>query len=130
MKIKRILSICLPLAALVLEILPESAVLYFGNPDGEPFRETYSYFSLVPFGYADFGPFITAILTCLLLLLAVIACFKYSRGLNIAIMNVSGFAAAAALLPLMFGVRYMTPVGFIIVLLLAGTFGCCFIKEK
>ena len=32
--------------ALILEILPYGAVCNFANPDGEPWRYTYSYFHL------------------------------------------------------------------------------------
>lgn len=128
--IKKTLFVILPLIALVLELHPNGVVLNFANPEGEPWRRTYSYFSLTPFGYANFGPFITAILTCVLLVLAVIYLFKPHKGLNTAILNVSGFAAAASLMPLMFGTDYITVIGVVITLLLAGTFGACFIKKN
>lgn len=118
------------LATIALEILPYGAVLNFANPEGEPWRHTYSYFDLTPFGYANFGPFVAAILTCALLVLVVIGFFKYSKGLNTAIMNVSGFATAAAFLPLVFGIDYFTPIAVTIGLLLAATFGICFLKDK
>ena len=102
----------------------------FANPDGEPWRRTYAYFSLTPFGYANFGPFITAILTCVLLVLVVIYLFKPRKELNTAILNVSGFATAASLMPVMFGFDYITVIGIIITILLAGIFGVCFIKDK
>lgn len=127
---KRLLLMFLPLAALILEILPNGVVLRFANPDGEPWIRKYSYFSLTPFGYANFGPFIAAILTCVLLVLAFIYLFKPCKGLNIAILNISGFATVASLLPLMFGFDYITVIGVIITALLAGTFGCGFIKAK
>ena len=59
MKIKKSLFVVLPLATLILELLPNGVVLNFANPEGEPWRRTYSYFSLTPFGYANVGPFIT-----------------------------------------------------------------------
>ena len=130
MKIKKCLFVVLPLATLILELLPNGVVLNFANPDGEPWCRTYSYFSLTPFGYANFGPFITAILTCILLVLVAVYLFKQRKGFNTAILNVSGFATAASLLPLMFGFDYITVIGVIIPLLLAGTFGVCFIKDK
>ena len=99
----------------------------FANPDGEPWRRTYSYFSLTPFGYANFGPLITAILTCVLLVLVVVYLFKSHKGLNIAIMN---FATATSLLPLMLGFSYITVIGVIVSVFLAATFGVCFIKIK
>ncbi len=130
MKIKKSLFVVLPLATLILELLPNGVVLNFANPEGEPWRRTYSYFSLTPFGYANVGPFITAILTCILLVLVAVYLFKPRNGLNTAILNVSGFATAAFLMPLMFGFDYITVIGVIITLLLAGTFGCGFIKAK
>ena len=130
MKIKKILFIALPLIALILELLPYGVVLNFANPEGEPWRRTYSYFSLTPFGYANFGSLITAILTCVLLVLVVVYLFKSHKGLNIAIMNVSGFATATSLLPWMFGFSYITVISAIVSVLLAATFGVCFIKIK
>ena len=130
MKMKKILLLFLPLVSLILELLPYGVVLNFANPDGEPWRRTYSYFSLTPYGYANFGPFITAILTCVLLVLVAIYLFKPRKGLNTAILNVSGFATAASLMPLMFGFDYITVIGVIITVLLAGIFGCGFIKAK
>lgn len=130
MKIKKSLFVVLPLATLILELLPNGVVQNFANPEGEPWRRTYSYFSLTPFGYANVGPFITAILTCILLVLVAVYLFKPRNGLNTAILNVSGFATAASLMPLMFGFDYITVIGVIITLLLAGTFGCGFIKAK
>lgn len=129
MKLKKTLFVILPLVALILELLPYGVVLNFANPEGEPWRRTYSYFSMMPFGYANFGPLITAILTCVLLVLVVIYLFKPRKGLNTAILNVDGFATATSLLPLMFGFDYITVIGVIITALLAGTFGICFIKR-
>lgn len=130
LNIKRYLLIVLPLAALVLELLPNGVVLRFANPEGEPWVRTYSHFDMTPFGYANFGPLIAAVLTCVLLLLVVIYFFKPRKGINTAIMNVSGFATVAAFGPLMFGTDYLTVIGIVVGLLLAATFGACFIKEK
>ena len=130
MKIKRLLLSVLPLAALILEMLPNGVVLRFANPEGDPWVRTYSHFDLTPFGYANFGPLIAAVLTCVLLLLVVFYFFKPRKGLNTAIMNVSGFAVVAAFGPLMFGTEYLTVIGIVVGVLLVATFGACFIKEK
>lgn len=130
MKIKKILLVVFAVAIIFLEFLPNGVVLRFANPEGEPWVKTYSHFNVTPFGYANFGPLIAAVLTCVLLLLAVIYFFKPCKGLNTAIMNVSGFASVAAFAPLMFGTDYLTVVGIIVGLLLATTFGVCFMKEK
>lgn len=129
MKKKIILSLSIVLT-LILELLPYGAVLNFGNPDGEPWRKTYSYFSLLPFGYANFGPLITAILTCILIILIIMGWFKYSRGLNIAIMCISGFATVTSLLPLFLGIRNFSLIGVCISLLLGFIFGMCFLKGE
>ena len=70
---KTFLAFLTSLCALALELTPWGAVLRFGQPDGGTIRETYSYFSLVPYGYANFFPLMTAILTVLLLVWFVIA---------------------------------------------------------
>ena len=127
---KRIALWVLPLTALIFELLPSGVVLRFANPDGDPWVRTYCYFDLTPFGYANFGPLIAGVLTCVLLLLVVIYLLKPRKGLNTALMNVSGFAAVAAFAPVMFGVEYLTVIGIVVGLLLAATFGACFIKEK
>ena len=130
MRVKRIVLPILSASAIILELLPYGAVLNFANPDGEPWRQTFSYFSLTPFGYANFGPFITALLTCVLLILSVICIFKYSKGLNTAIMNISGIATLVSLSPLLFGISYVSAVGVAITVILLAIFGLCFIKEK
>jgi hypothetical protein len=61
-KIRFSLPVC-PLAAVILELLPYGVVLRFGQPDGEPIRQTFSYFSLIPYGYAAFSPLITAVMS-------------------------------------------------------------------
>lgn len=62
--------------ALILELLPYGAVLNFAAPaaDGSigRFRETYSYFSLMPLGYGNVFPFLTGILTTFLLAAALL----------------------------------------------------------
>lgn len=127
---KKIPMLILPLAALILEILPYGAVCVFAADKGERIRQTFSYFDLTPFGYANFGPFITAILTCALSVLAVVYALKQSKGLNTTIKNISGIATATSLMPLLYGIEFFSAVGAIITVLLAGTFGVCVIKEK
>lgn len=85
---------------LVLELLPYGAVLYFGNPEGEPLRETFSYFDLTPYGYANFGPFITAILTCVILVISIINLLVDNYKIKSTIKIVSLIALVASLAPL------------------------------
>ena len=86
---------------LVLELLPYGAVLHFGNPEGEPFRATFSYFDLTPYGYANFGPFITAILTCVLLVLSIINLLVETGKIKTIIKIVSLIAFVISLAPLL-----------------------------
>ena len=103
---------------LVLELLPYGAVLHFGNPEGEPFRETFSYFDLTPYGYANFGPFITALLTCSLLVMSVVDLFLSNRRLKNALRIVTFVALIASLGPLLVNC-YSIIGGAISILLLA-----------
>lgn len=85
---------------LVLELLPYGAVLHFGNPGGEPLRETFSYFDMTPYGYANFGPFITAILTCVLLVISIINLLVDNDKIKTTIKIVALIALVASLAPL------------------------------
>ena len=103
---------------LVLELLPYGAVLHFGNPEGEPFRETFSYFDLTPYGYANFGPFITALQTCSLLVMSVVDLFLNNRRLKNALRIVAFVALVTSLGPLLVNC-YSIIGGAISILLLA-----------
>lgn len=130
MKRKKILFSLFILATFILELIPNGAVLNFAKPEGDSWRRTYSYFSMTPFGYANFGPLFTAILTCVLIILVCVSWFKFSKRLNGIIMIISGIAVVTSLLPLMFGTEYITVIGIIITVLLAATFATSFIKEN
>ena len=115
---KRLRYLPLPLVTLVLELLPLGAVCNFANPEGEPLRRTFSYFDLVPFGYANFSPLLTAILTCVITVLLVSYLFSGSRRL-IRITAVLTLAAGAlSLCPLLYGIRFYSVVGGLISLTL------------
>ena len=118
---KKMILLSVILAALILEILPYGAVLNFGNPEGEPLRQTYSYFSLTPYGFANFGPLITAILTCVLLVLIILAIIlKKNWSKQIAV--ISAVAAVISLSPLLFGIENFSIVGALISVCLAALF--------
>ena len=115
MKKKRV-WFCLPasVGALILECLPCGAVLNFANPDGSPFRQTFSYFDMISFGYATFAPNITAWLTCTLLVLTVFLCVKGRAWLFVADLAVSFLAFLASLGPFLYGLSYVSPTGIAI----------------
>ncbi len=126
MKKFKIANLILLIITLILEILPYGAVLVFGNPYGDDWRYTYSYFSLMPFGYANFGPFITAILTCVLLLLSIIVLFKNSKKLSKVLFIIGCIAEVTSLYQLLYGLRYYNMVSLAISVLLIAFAGISF----
>ena len=116
---KRIRILILPLIALILEILPYGAVCNFMLPSADGtsvgrFRELYSYFDLTPFGYANFAPMTTAVLTCVLVLLIVIYCFTGRPGLFNTIRTFVWICTVISLGPLVLGIRFYSVVGGLI----------------
>ena len=117
---KKIFTLSAVLLALAFEIMPYGAVCNFMTPPGEPpLRETYSYFSLTPFGYANFAPFIVAILTCVLLVLVVIYIFVGQR-MRMPVLCVALAAALLSFAPLLLGFSYFSLLGLLISLCLVG----------
>ena len=113
---KRLLYLILPIITLILEILPYGAVCNFANPEGEPWRRTFSYFDLTPFGYANFTPLLTAIITCLIFVLLVIYYIKGNVRTAIRAKNILCVAVVMSLGPLMFGITYFSFVAGLITL--------------
>lgn len=111
---KRALYLLLPVIALILEILPYGAVCNFANPEGEPWRRTFSYFDLTPFGYANFAPFLTALATCVVLVLLLVYVFADKPSVIKAAKGVLGVAAVLSLCPLLFGISNFSVVGALI----------------
>lgn len=107
---KKLIMLYTAIIALVLEILPYGAVCNFANPEGEPWRYTYSYFDLTPFGYANFAPFIVALLTCVLTVMIVVSLVS-NKAMRTPILTVSAIATVLSLAPLLFGISYFTVVG-------------------
>ena len=124
---KKMITLALLLSALILEILPYGAVCNFANPEGESWRKTYSYFSMIPYGYGDFGPLITAILTCILLVIIVLSILlkkDWSKSISI----ISAIATLTSLAPLMFGFSNFSLVGAMISACILATFVIARIK--
>ena len=113
---KRFLHLLLPTVALILELLPYGAVCNFANPEGAPWRETFSYFSMTPFGYANFAPLITALLTCILLLLLIAYCIIGKQGLATAAKILLLLCIPISLAPLLYGLPFFSVVGALITL--------------
>lgn len=126
---KKIAMLCTLTVALILEILPYGAVCNFANPEGEPWRRTYSYFDLTPFGYANFSPFIVALLTCVLLIMTVVAIIT-KRQLRAPLILLSVISAVLSLAPLLYGISFFSLIGAFISVALCFTAVLAFIKEK
>ena len=126
---KRISYLLLPLVTLVLEILPYGAVCNFAT-ETKTIRELYSYFDLTPYGYANFAPFITALLTCIILALLAVWCFTGKRQLMTAAKALLAVGAVLSLCPLLLGVDCFSAVGALITLTLAVEFLLVYFKFK
>lgn len=119
MKKKGLQYLILPVITVILELLPYGAVCNFANPEGDPWRETFSYFNLTPFGYANFTPLLTAIITCIVLALLIIYALSGKRGWALAARNILAMGVVVSLGPLMFGISYFSLVGGLITAALA-----------
>ena len=122
---KRLLYLILPIITLILEILPYGAVCNFMRPSADGtsighFRELYSYFDLMPFGYANFAPLFTGIITCIILLLLVIYCITGKTRLAIIAKNILYVCVVFSLGPVVLGFHFLSVVGVLITLCLIG----------
>ena len=131
---RRVLSLILPIIAVVLEILPYGAVCNFAyqaeNGSIERFRELYSYFSLIPFGYANFAPMLTAILSCVSVALLIVYAITGKRIVSNIAKGVLCASVLFSLAPLLFGSDYFSVVGGCITVVLAGGLTVLFFVDK
>ena len=111
---KRLLCLIFPIVTLILEILPYGAVCNFANPEGEPWRRTFSYFDPLPFGYANFAPLLTAIVTCAVLISLLFYVFSGQSRLARLSKTLLCVGTVLSLCPLLYGVRYFSVVGALI----------------
>ncbi len=118
MKARKIPLLALSVILIVLEALPYGAICNFATDEGEPLRMTFSYFDFIPFGYANFGPFLTALISVLLLATLVISFFKSSKRLDGAILILSLVGVFTSLMPLFSGIRYVSVLGVMITIVL------------
>lgn len=116
MKHIKYLIFALTVVAIILEALPFGAVLRFATPE-ETIINNYSYFDMTVFGNANFGPFLTAILSLALLVISFIGLFASSKGIKTAMTVIAFVATAFSLMPLMFGFAYFTVIACVITLI-------------
>ena len=124
---RHVLVLFLHAQALLWEFLPLGTVLASkSGPDAPLTTQTYSYFSLIPFGNANFTPFLTGVLTflCLLLDILVITCFKRiheesMRKMKNATLFCGVFTILFSVLPLfLYGPLYLNGASHAITMLL------------
>ena len=113
---KRFLYLIIPIITLVLESLPYGAVCIFATSPTERIRETFSYFDLTPFGYANFTPLFTAIITCIVFALLIAYCIKGNPNAAIKAKNILYVAVVMSLGALVFGIDYYSIVAGLITL--------------
>ena len=113
---KKISLVVLPAITIALEILPLGAVCIFDPSPTERVKETFSYFSTIPFGYANFAPLITAVLTVVILLLSLISLKKDSVFNALFVLSI--ITAIISLMPLMYGLNNYSLVGALITIAL------------
>ena len=131
MKIKKGLLLILPALIIILEALPYGAVLNFANPEGETIRKTFSYFSLTPFGYANFAPFYTAVISCLAFILLIVYCITEKALVFRGAKNLLIVGVGLSFCPLIFGFDSFSLVaGIISVSLIAELILVLAVKNK
>ena len=127
---KRLLYLIFPIVTLILEILPYGAVCNFANPEGDPWRKTFSYFDLTPFGYANFAPFLTAITTCVMLVLLLLYLFTGKTKIITSTKVLLCIGVALSLCPLLFGTNFFSFDGALITISLIAELVLLFVAIK
>ena len=111
---KRLFYLICPVITLILEILPFGAVCIFAASPTDKIKKTFSYFDLTPFGYANFSPLLTAIITCFIFILLVIYCVKGDIRTAIKAKNILFVGVLLSLGALFLGVEYYSLVAGLI----------------
>ena len=127
---KRLLCLILPVVTLILEILPYGAVCNFANPEGEPWRKTFSYFDLTPWGNANFAPFLTAINTCAILTLLLVYLFTNKHRMITVTKVLLCIGTVLSLCPVLFGISFFSVVGALITTSLIAELVVLFVAVK
>ena len=121
--------LAITILTLILELLPYGAVLEFAHMSPDLtlsyYEQHFSYFDPMVYGHGHFGPLITAVLTCMLAVITVIAVFFENRAVRIALRVVSVLTLLCSLTPMLTGCY--SPVGMAISALLLVT---CIISLK
>lgn len=116
-KLAQIISVVLLAGALVLQMIPGSAVMHFAAGPEETIAKYVSCFDPLLWGYAMFMPPLSAVLTVVTLIMALVCLIWKKDGLRGKVFVCTIVAGVFMLLPLLFGGKYLTMMGFFVVLL-------------
>ena len=124
---KKIILLCILIAAIVLEALPCGVVIRFANPEGEPWRRSYSYFDLTPYGYGNVTPIMTGILTVLAVVYGILSLVSEKEKTENSAFLLTLAGAVFSVVPFFRGLTYLSPVGAGVTLCLVGA---CVLRWK
>ena len=127
---KRFKYLLLPIITLILEILPYGAVCNFAPSPTERIRKTFSYFDLIPFGYANFAPFLTAIITCAILAFLLAYWFTGKDRMFAIAKGLLWVGTALSLCPLFYGANFFSVVGCLITITLVAQLALMLFSQK
>ncbi len=113
---KKLLTLLFPLITLILEILPYGAICVFASGPNDTYKKTFSYFDLTPFGYANFFPLLTALTTCVILVLLTVYLLTDKTALIKTTKVLVCVGVALSLCPLIYGFNYYSTVAALITL--------------
>ncbi len=114
---RKLLLLILPVITVILEILPLGVKMCFMGPNPqENFTEYFSYFDTFPIGYAMLSPFLTAVLSCVILFLLIIFCFWNKSGLITVIKTLLYIASILSISSIIGGIKYFTIIGGLVTL--------------
>lgn len=117
---KALMSLALPLAALILELLPFSAAMKFAVGPNETQRRTFSFFSPTLWGYASFTINIAAVLTVITAALGGVYLLRKSKKLLLAQFVTALLGLIALIIEFAKGAEFITIFGALVAALLAG----------
>lgn len=111
------------ITAFILEVLPYGVAMIFSDGPNKKIVRTYSYFSLMPFGYGEYAPLAAGLLTLAAAALILAAWWRRTAGIRLRRKAVlcAAFAAVFSLLTLLPAPENRTAVGCAVTVLLAAS---------
>ncbi len=115
-----VIAIAVQIAAFITELLPGGAILIFAAGPGDRLKQGFSYFDLTVFGFANFSPMLTGLMTVAvgILLCIALVTFKKAAKLRNAVFICSVVTFLLSFAPLLYGGEYMTGISYTVSALL------------